>query len=370
MSCRGVFTKEFIDSSFTKTFVNKTLKNHRENILFEREKCLLPAAQDEVTRIKDCKKIEDEIVKLRNALHMRMDALYLRKNKLTVEKSEFVRKCPVENCRGFLSTRWKCEVCDNYICPDCNEIKNPGEEHTCDPSSVETVKLLKKDTKPCVSCGTMIFKISGCSQMWCPECHTVFDWNTGRREQGVIHNPHYFEFRRNAAQNNTMGRNPADIPCGGRPTVVELLAVIRPGEAARGYNPNLIIGDDGVIFKFLRVVNHVSGHEIRYNYQEPNHNENMDLRVKYLMNDLDEETMKKTLQKREKNIQKRREIRAILQMFVDVGSDTLRQFILDPSKGEEVVDTIRRLYGYSRESLNKIAKRFNSSVPGLENIFI
>jgi flagellin-specific chaperone FliS len=80
--------------------------------------------------------------------------------------------------------------------------------------------------------------------------------------------------------------------------------------------------------------------------------------------------MKKTLQKREKNIQKRREIRAILQMFVDVGSDTLRQFILDPSKGEEVVDTIRQLYGYSRESLNKIAKRFNCSVPGLENIFI
>jgi len=83
-----------------------------------------------------------------------------------LEKKEFVRKCPVNDCRGFLSTRWKCDVCENYMCVDCNEIKK-DDTHACDPNAVETIKLLKKDTKPCVKCGTMIFKISGCSQMWC-----------------------------------------------------------------------------------------------------------------------------------------------------------------------------------------------------------
>ncbi len=82
------------------------------------------------------------------------------------EKKTFVRKCPVTDCRGFLSSRWKCDLCKNYVCPDCNEIKN-GDDHVCDPNAVETINLLKKDTKPCVKCGTMIFKISGCSQMWC-----------------------------------------------------------------------------------------------------------------------------------------------------------------------------------------------------------
>ena len=27
------------------------------------------------------------------------------------QRNEFVRACPDENCRGFLSTQWKCGVC-------------------------------------------------------------------------------------------------------------------------------------------------------------------------------------------------------------------------------------------------------------------
>jgi hypothetical protein len=107
-----------------------------------------------------------------------------RRSGVSVERKQFIRKCPVTDCRGFLSTRWKCDVCENYICIDCNEIKK-GDDHVCDPNAVETMKLLKSDTKPCVKCGAMIFKISGCSQMWCPDCHTAFDWNTGKIVSGA-----------------------------------------------------------------------------------------------------------------------------------------------------------------------------------------
>ena len=52
-------------------------------------------------------------------------------------------------------------------------------EHTCNPDLVETAKLLAKDTKSCPTCQTKIFKIDGCDQMWCTQCHTAFSWKTG-----------------------------------------------------------------------------------------------------------------------------------------------------------------------------------------------
>ena len=79
---------------------------------------------------------------------------------------KFVRKCPTEVCKGFMNEDWFCGLCDRHFCEHCNE--QLGEGHTCDPDAVKTMELLKKDTKPCPKCGTMIQKLSGCAQMWCP----------------------------------------------------------------------------------------------------------------------------------------------------------------------------------------------------------
>jgi hypothetical protein len=107
---------------------------------------------------------------------------------------KLVRKCPSTGCKGFLNTKWHCELCTKNICKDCNEEEVPG--HECNPETVETVKLIRSDTKGCPTCGTLIYRSAGCPQMWCVECHTTFDWNTGEIETGVIHNPHYYEFQR------------------------------------------------------------------------------------------------------------------------------------------------------------------------------
>jgi hypothetical protein len=82
--------------------------------------------------------------------------------------------------------------------------------HVCNPDDVATAELLATDTKPCPQCGTGIFKIDGCDQMWCIECRTAFSWNTGRIESGHVHNPHYFEYQR---RNGTDMRNIMDMPC-------------------------------------------------------------------------------------------------------------------------------------------------------------
>lgn len=107
----------------------------------------------------------------------------------------YTRPCFTNNCKGFLNEGFHCGLCDKQYCIDCYEIKET--DHVCEPSIKQNIKLLKKDTKACPKCSTGIHKIDGCNQMFCTKCHTAFDWETGKIDKGVIHNPHYYEYLRN-----------------------------------------------------------------------------------------------------------------------------------------------------------------------------
>ncbi len=94
------------------------------------------------------------------------------------ERKAFVKPCPAPDCRGFLSNKWICGLCDTIVCKDCHEIKgkkksgstdedNPEVEdektpHVCDKNNIETAKALQKETRGCPKCGVRIFKIDGC----------------------------------------------------------------------------------------------------------------------------------------------------------------------------------------------------------------
>ena len=80
------------------------------------------------------------------------------------ERREFIMRCPAENCRGFLSTAYKCGTCDSWACKDCAVClgKDNEVEHTCNPEMVESAKAIRSETRPCPKCGTRIFKIDGC----------------------------------------------------------------------------------------------------------------------------------------------------------------------------------------------------------------
>lgn len=380
MNCRHVWEREFLDSVFTKKFVNTTLKQHRENILLEREKCLMPATQPSVERTllvrraeKELKKQEDALEQLRGEVWRQRDMIYqLRHSRATNADApvKFCRKCPVENCKGFLSTQWKCQICENKICKDCNCIK--GEEHECDPNDVETVKMLEKDTKPCPSCGEMIFKISGCSQMWCTSCHTAFNWNTGRVEKGVIHNPHFIEFQRNNRDGAQL-RNPADIPCGGRPSVSEIMEgfdrlgydpAVRPQQA--GYRRHIYQGrdeDETLFIVATRLCGHIQMITLMFDYPEVHPPDNEHLRIRYMLNELGEEDFKRQIQKNEKTYKKKSEIRDVVAMFLNATDDLLRQFCVDPVQLQEIKKTLLNLRVYTNNSLNKIGKRYGCMVP-------
>ena len=56
--------------------------------------------------------------------------------------------------------------------------------------------------------------------MWCVRCHTAFSWKTGALAHGVVHNPHFYDFRR---REGSAPRAPGDVPCGGMPNEIEML---------------------------------------------------------------------------------------------------------------------------------------------------
>ena len=385
MGCKQAWNREFVDLSCTKTFRNKEYKLHRENILLQREKCLLPESQIHVVRRRQAIEVqklldaaEGELERQRNYCDELRTRVFNLRNGHNVtdeaeagasEKKQFVRKCPVEDCKGFLTTRWKCEVCDNNICSKCNEIKKDGEEHECNPDSVKTVELLKKDTKPCPKCGTLHFKISGCNQMWCPSCHVAYNWNTGRIETGIVHNPHFYEFQRAGGQNGG-GRNHGDIPCGGMPSVYEMNDMFGR-QPYRGFGVLPATTDPYVfIHDIHRQMSHITNYELQYNYRDENLPNNLDLRIRFLMNDISEAEFKKTIQQREKKFEKTRDMRNILTMLTDTGGDLMRQLVEEVRgpmsreergiKIQEKIKIFEELREYTNNIFHIIHKRYTN----------
>lgn len=169
------------------------------------------ALHDKFTHDRESLRASSPLVPKMDEIVAKIDTLRIELNEKApaAEKAQFVRKCADPECNGFVSSRWKCGLCEKWTCSDCHEIKS-DDDHKCDPDTLATAKLLSKDTKGCPKCQTMIYKIDGCDQVWCTQCHTAFSWKTGQIET-KIHNPHYYEWRR---KNGGLAREPGDIVCG------------------------------------------------------------------------------------------------------------------------------------------------------------
>ena len=336
-ACGKEWTRKFIVSQFTKSFVNGAWKKHVEKVLFDKETALLPNTQAVVEREIHKEKLTvemDECAKLIKELEKRRRNLKIQANMgfdpANSERKTFVRACPVDNCRGFLSSQWKCGLCETYTCPDCHAVKGKGRniEHVCNADEVATAQLLNTDTKSCPNCASNIFKINGCDQMWCTQCHVAFSWKTGQVETR-IHNPHYYEWQR--LNGNAVPRNPNDIICGRE--VNHRLYVSMYNTLLSKLKKSNIVKHDDMNQQYVSIYNTLCNTILSIAHlrevQMPtyavvnNVDKHLALRVSYMRNQIDKETFQKRIQRDNKRYEQKREICEILEMLCNTVTDIM-----------------------------------------------
>jgi hypothetical protein len=190
--------------------------------------------------------------------------------------------------------------------------------------------------------------------MWCPQCHCAFSWRTGQKETGVVHNPHFYEWQRK--QNGGVApRVAGDVACGGIPGYHEV----------RQRLIGLLGKEQEIVLNFHRIVTHVQHVELTRYHNVFNQLDNQDLRIQYLLGNLDKELMKVEVQKREKRREKERAIRRAMEVLVQAGIDLLRRLMaeVDLEKKRSIMSEIDALRIYINELLAKVNERLKLSVP-------
>lgn len=390
INCFAVIPYDIFLDKFKKKWIFGAYKKHRYNVLWDREKSLIP----QTVHIIGLRNQEKELRKKQAILYDQIKQLDIEISNLKINsknksiKFNYTYACPKENCKGFLNKDYVCEVCESLICKSCyTEINEKSKkEHECNPELVETFNAIKKESKPCPNCGEFISKINGCDQMFCTICGTGFSWKTGAIEKGIIHNPHahtFFQNNPDAQQNYLNALNGNNGGCRNHmPTHIFLKNIFELDNKLY----NVLINMHRRISefrqysraRFLRIL-------------ENNEYNNLDIRLDYINNIKDEKKVKQDLHRRDKKLYFKKQIAQIIIYAFDIGEiifwnfhDALEEKIsniknknLDKEKKDEVISICNKhltlldeIINDTNNSLRNISDKFNyTTIYTLEHNF-
>lgn len=421
-ACESAWDREFLDANTTKSFRLGEYKTHREKVLLDKERARLASTQEDAAAYKEAKTLVKtttaKMADLETQLRTIQKELYktstmnahaqsivgnLGRTRMPVrntvtydenavaapvkEKAEvraFIKPCPAPECKGYLSTAWKCGLCNTWTCPDCHDWKgacltkdDPDHPHTCDAGKVATARLIAQESQSCPKCGVSICKISGCDLMFCTACNTGFNWRTGKMHQGPVHNPHYFEWLQRSGR--TIAQEQAGggaAPGGGCLEGYELdRAITRAlGNQSGGYDRYSVGGrtKSNLPYKnqYLMEVWRLMREEEDRQREAGNTEELFrELRVKYLTNDLTTETWSVALQRAEKDATVQQAKSDLRQIFITGIQDIMRQLLVAGSNTgtrlDEIHGQVQSLVTYCNECRVKFTERFARKMPAI-----
>jgi len=407
--CKCTWDREFLITNTLRSFVNGDYKTHRSKLLLEQEKARLPEtmpAVENYMKIDSMKKnIEVDNAEY-NKLRAQMNKLKMKiaQDKQNIkrfqrgesgkkeEKRVFKQKCGVEGCRGFLSSAWKCGLCETWTCPKCFDVLGKEKEcgHECDPNNVESAKLIKKETRNCPSCAIPIFKIEGCDQMWCTQCHIAFSWKSGLRVNGVVHNPHFYQWQR-AGGGAAPIQTPGAQACGGLPGLWQFRRQLNRAMTGDPYKSNEI---SAKIIQLHQGCGHFQHWELnRLRRACQGAADNTALRIQYLCKEITEKKLMQKIQQRDKMREKKLaqlQVYELLNTIFLENLNDIQQLLLtvpaqlrDARRGEDVrawksnlvktcmknLERCHKVRVYSNKQLAKISRVYNQTVGMIDDRF-
>lgn len=400
LHCKHGFDRMFLQTTFTKAYMNTTYADHRAKILWAREESYLPAAQIKAERITRGYKMMDEIIhplyEQIGKLNQERDRIYdiihqqesernhlLRGEQTRAEivaaggaveddvakaRKQFTRKCTTEGCLGWLSSAWKCGLCDNYTCKDCYVIKGKIHDapHECKKDDLETAELIRTSCKSCPKCGEAIEKREGCDMMFCTSCHTPFSWKTLEIiSRGNIHNPHYFEWRNRVGANAPGAAHAAEpLPCGGMPADSFIYT--------KNPTTNQYVFDAEMRTELsirYRITAHIEGVEAPFYASHTVVHNTEQYRIRYLLKEMTKEFIEKQLQAEERQRERDKAIRDVLDTYLVAAAEQFRIIAETPTS-----ENARRLLGevdclrdFINETMMNVHKAYGCTVPLIED---
>ena len=389
--CECSWSLEFISTNTPKSFHNYEYRNKQTNLLLNVEKSLLPSTQSAALHIKRLKTNKELIIleeKQIDFFHLQIKNKknyinFLRyggdpqsfdnsihynnaniiKPELQNYSANLIQKCPNNDCLGFISDiSLQCDLCLTKICKDCNIMIINDNEHKCNQNDIDSFVLIKKEVKTCPTCSVPIYRISGCSQMFCTYCKNSFSWITGKKIFGEIHNPHFFKWQQQLFSDNSQDaiRN----RCGLLPPSEWFFLFLESQ-----FSDDIIIIDQ---FKnFFRLIRNIRNWEIPTNCSYIfNEETNKDLRIKFILKEIDEKEFLSLIKRRKKRSEKEKAIREIWQTFMTISIEIINTLSINEenyeirlNKATNFLEKINQLIDLVNNEFHKVSKRFSNKTP-------
>lgn len=408
MNCNVLWGYEFLLKHMTKTSMKRILL-HRQEVLFDREKAKLPQTQVYVRYQMEINRdieLRDELYRAFNILHemiVRNSILISKeyrdlqtnnisksatlerikklneinekyrneskrlmedanKNYMKIHKwgkdmttedeikdDHIVYKCQKIGCKGFVMSDWYCGMCNNVYCKMCYNVYDI--DHICNSQDIDTINVIMSTSKSCPSCGIMIHKLDGCSQIWCTNCKTTFDYDTGLIDTGIIHNPHYYQwFRENIHDTDKMSDDNSDRLIDNRQLIRHIMVAFGNDteESMKLLRITRLIMH---IYHLIETIHIPDTKNIKYNMRE---------RINYMMDKITENDFKRKLLKKEKALKYNMNMKEIyetcLVIMNDISHKLLRKNYIHETK--DIIEEFENFLQYINNEIVLLANMY------------
>jgi len=377
IGCRRVYSQDQILSVMDKAF-SRPYSEWRSRFLFQKELAYMADDMEDAGRERQRREVQLDINKL---LARKKQVMRVKKNRhlcgdinaelarareriaplrraagragggTAPSKKVLIQPCITSGCRGFIALPgYRCSMCNKSICERCHQDATNHEK--CEPEHIESATMIMRDTKACPRCAVRIFKISGCDQMWCVQCHCTFLWSSGRpvAHDSAVHNPHYFEwlFRNDVHGGGGGAAVDNNGECGGNAFYERLFLALRRLDMDNYQCKQRV-------YEFIRCIIHVEN-VILPRYQT-DHRSNKDIRIAYLLGDMDRERIQSLMYKRERRFLKRDALFQIMVIGSEAWKNSVFRFITEDQDETRLIADVNHTAEYVNETIDSILSR-------------